>query len=93
MLGSWLGSSWFLLGSTLRDPQKQRFRFGGVEKMLGSWLGSTWFPLGPLAGWLAARCLVGWLAGWLGSVVMLPVGKALFEGVCASPGTRLFPGL
>ena len=46
-LGSWLGSTWFLLGSSLRDPQKQRFRLGGVEKMLGSWLGSTWFRIGP----------------------------------------------
>ena len=44
-LGSWLGSTWFLLGSSLRDPQKQRFRLGWVEKVLGSWLGSTWFLL------------------------------------------------
>jgi len=60
MLGSWLGSSWFLLGSTLRDPQKPRFRFGRVEKMLGSWLGSTWSTR-----WLARGSLLGWLAGRL----------------------------
>ena len=39
-LGSWLGSTWFLLGSSLCEPQKSRFRLGGVEKMLGSGLGS-----------------------------------------------------
>ena len=30
------------------DPQKRRFRLGGVEKELGSWLGSTWFRIGPM---------------------------------------------
>ena len=43
-LGSWLGSTWFLLGSSLRDPQKQRFRLGGVEKT--AWL-LAWFRLVP----------------------------------------------
>ena len=47
LLGSGLGSTWFLLGSSLCEPQKTRFRLGEVEKMLGSGLGSTWFRIGP----------------------------------------------
>ena len=34
LLGSWLGSSWFPLGSNLRDPQNQRFRSEGSGKSL-----------------------------------------------------------
>jgi hypothetical protein len=36
LLGSWLGSTWFLLGSSLCEPQKSTFQVGGVKKMLGS---------------------------------------------------------
>ena len=52
MLGAGLDSTWFLLGSSLCEPQKSRFRLGGVEQILGSGLGSTWFRLGSCAhGW------------------------------------------
>ncbi len=74
-LGSGLGSTWFLLGSSLCDPQKQRFRLGRDKQMLGSQV----VPLGSILMQRTKKVVFARssLGSWLGSA-WFPLGSTLF---------------